>query len=219
MVKALVMAAPQFEEEFHVTGDASGFCIEIILWQYGEEKEEMPIHYASRQMSPVEKNYTTTEKECLPIIYACKKLRHYLLGYDVVFHTDHDAIKHLVNEEDLSKRIARSVMLLQEFQYRRIENKNVDSLSRLEEDKVIQSIKSDNLNENLFSVQAVQPGFFPEIEISGPIMENPKGRNSPRKNKIPNHYLDQLKRSMKKSKITWRTQLFLQVMHRREGCS
>jgi hypothetical protein len=38
MVKAPVMAAPQFDKEFHVTGDASGFCIGIILWQYGEEK-------------------------------------------------------------------------------------------------------------------------------------------------------------------------------------
>jgi hypothetical protein len=112
MVKALVMAAPQFDKEFHVTGDASGFSIGIILWQYGEEKEERPIYYASRQMSPAEKNYTTTERECLSIIYACKKFRHYLLGYDVVFHTDHDAIKHLVNKADLSGRIARWVMLL-----------------------------------------------------------------------------------------------------------
>jgi hypothetical protein len=68
-------------------------------------------------MSPAEKNYTTTERECLPIIYPCKKFRHSLLGYDVVFHTEHDAIKHLVNKADLFGRIARCVMLLQEFQY------------------------------------------------------------------------------------------------------
>ena len=68
-------------------------------------------------MSPAEKNYTTTERECLPIIYACKKFRNYMLGYDVVFHTDHDAIRHLVNKPDLSRRVARWIMLLQEFQY------------------------------------------------------------------------------------------------------
>jgi hypothetical protein len=117
MVKAPVMAAPQFAKEFHVTRDASRICIGIILWQYGGEKEERPIYYTSRQMSPAENNYPTTEMECQPIINACKKLRHYLLGYDVVFHTDHDAIKHLVNKADLSGRIARWVMLLQEFQY------------------------------------------------------------------------------------------------------
>jgi hypothetical protein len=112
MVKALIMSAPNFNKEFHVTGDASGFCIGIILWQYENEKEEKPIYYASRQMSSAEKNYTTTKRECLPIIYACKNFRHYLLGYDVVFHIDHDAIKYLVNKADLSGRIAQWVMLL-----------------------------------------------------------------------------------------------------------
>jgi hypothetical protein len=32
MTKLPVMAAPRFDREFHVTGDASGFCIGIILW-------------------------------------------------------------------------------------------------------------------------------------------------------------------------------------------
>jgi hypothetical protein len=32
MMKAPVMAAPQFDQEFHVSGDASGFCSGIILW-------------------------------------------------------------------------------------------------------------------------------------------------------------------------------------------
>jgi hypothetical protein len=165
MVKAPVMAAPQFDKEYHVTRYAFGFCIGIILWQYGEEKEELPIYYASRQINLDEKNYTMTESKCLPIIYACKKFRNYLLGHDVVFHTDHDAIKHLVNKANLSKMIARWVMLLQEFQYQivmkpGIRNKNVDYLSRLEEDEVSQSIKADFPNENLFSIQEVQPRLF-----------------------------------------------------------
>ena len=82
---------------------------------------------------------------CLPIIYACKKFRHYLLGYDVVFHTDHDAIRHLVNKPDLSGRVARWIMLVQEFQYQikvkpGLGNKNVDFLSRLEETAAKESI-------------------------------------------------------------------------------
>jgi hypothetical protein len=122
-----------------------------------ERRNEKGTYYASRQMSPAEKNYTTIERECLPIIYACKKFRHYLLGYDVVFHTDHDAIKHLVNKADLSGRIARWVKLLQEFQYQikvkpGIGNKNVDYLSRLEEDEVVQSIKAEFPDENLLSI-------------------------------------------------------------------
>ena len=185
MTKLPVMAAPRFDREFHVTGDASGFCIGIILWQYGNEKEERPIYYASRQMSPAERNYTTTERECLPIIYACKNFRHYLLGYDVVFHTDHDAIKYLVNKPDLSRRIARWVMLLQEFQYQiKVKpgsgNKNVDYLSRLEEGEMVQSIKADFPDENLFSIQTAEPKISPET-VSGSFPKKPNDGKIPEK--------------------------------------
>ena len=68
-------------------------------------------------MSLIEKKYTTTEREALAVIYACKKFQHYLLGYMIVFHTDHDSLKYLVNKPDLSCRIARWILLLQEFNY------------------------------------------------------------------------------------------------------
>ena len=160
MVKAPMLVPPNFNKIFHVTSDASWFCVGIILWQYGEDKEERPVYYCSRQMSPAKKNYTTTEREYLPLIYACKKFRHYLLGYEVVFHTDHDAIKYLVNKPDLFGCVARWIMLLQEFQYTiKVKpghgNKNVDFLSRLEEAEVVESIKDDFSDEHLFAI-AVQ---------------------------------------------------------------
>ena len=63
-------------------------------------------------MSPVEKKYTTTEREAVAVVYICKKFRHYLLGYQIVFHTDHDSLKYLINKPDLSRRIARWILLL-----------------------------------------------------------------------------------------------------------
>jgi hypothetical protein len=86
-------------------------------------------------MSPAERNYTTTEREALAVVYSCKKFRHYLLGYKVIFHTDHDSLKYLVNKPDLSGRIARWILLLQEFNYEVVikygkANSNADYLSR-----------------------------------------------------------------------------------------
>ena len=93
------------------------------------------MYYVSRQMSPVEKKYTTTKLEALAVVYACRKFRHYLLGYRVVFHMDHDSLKYLVNKPDLSGRIARWILLLQEFNDEvrvksRKSNSNADYLSR-----------------------------------------------------------------------------------------
>ena len=135
LVTAPILTAPDWTKDFHVTVDASRWCLGAILWQLDDGNRERPIYYASRQMNSAEKNYTTTEREALAMVYACKKLRHYLLGYKVIFHTDHDSLKYLVNKPDLSGRLARWILLLQEFNIevkfkKGKSNANADFLSR-----------------------------------------------------------------------------------------
>ena len=72
------------------------------------EKQECPVYYTSRQMSPAERKYTTTEREALAVVYACKKFQHYLLGYRIVFRTDHDSLKYL-SQQAGSLRTNRSL--------------------------------------------------------------------------------------------------------------
>ena len=71
----------------------------------------------------------------MAVVHACRKFRHYLLGYRVVFHTDHNSLKYLVNKPDLSGRITRWILLLQEFNYEVVvkpgkANSNADYLSQ-----------------------------------------------------------------------------------------
>jgi hypothetical protein len=148
LVTAPILTAPDWTREFHVTVDASGWCLGAILWQLDAGNRECPIYYASRQMNPAEKNYTTTEREALAMVYACKKFRHYLLGYKVVFHTDHDSLKYLVNKPDLSGRLARWILLLQEFnievQFKKGKaNANADFLSRQRGPDCPEAIQAD----------------------------------------------------------------------------
>ena len=133
--QAPILSPLDWTKEFHVTLDASGWCLGAILWQFDDSNRESPVYYVSRQMSLAEKKYTTTKREALAVIYACKKFRHYLLGYRIVFHTDHDSLKYLVNKPDLSDQIARWILLLQEFNYEVVvkagmANANADYLSR-----------------------------------------------------------------------------------------
>ena len=165
LVAAPILAAPDWTKEFHVTLDASGWCLGAVLWQADEGNRERPIYYASRQMNPAERNYTTTEREALAVIYACKKFRHYLLGYKVVFHTDHDSLKYLVNKPDLSGRLARWILLLQEFHYEvkvkpGTANANADYLSRQ------RGIPSPHVLETDF------PDEFPEPEDQGTVLQS-----------------------------------------------
>ena len=117
------------------------------MWQLDDSNRESPVYYASRQMSLAEKKYTTTEREALAVIYAFKKFRHYLLGYRIVFHIDHDSLKYLVNKPDLSGRIARWILLLQEFNYEvvvkaRKANANADYLSQQQGIEAVEDIQA-----------------------------------------------------------------------------
>ena len=146
--KAPILFPPDWEKEFHVILDASGWCLGAILWQYDSERRKCPIYYASRQMSQAETKYSTTEREALAVIYACKKFRHYLLGYWIVFHTDHDSLKYLVNKSDLSGQIAKWILLLQEFTYEVVvksgkSNANADFLLQQRGMPAVESLTAD----------------------------------------------------------------------------
>ena len=51
------------------------------------EGKLFPISYISKKLSVAERNYSTTEKECLAIIWAVKKFRNYLHGRAFVIET------------------------------------------------------------------------------------------------------------------------------------
>ena len=173
LASAPILSAPDWSKEFHVTIDASGWCLGAILWQQGEDRTEYPIYYASRQMSLAERKYTTTEREALAVVYACKKFRHYLLGYKIVFHTDHDSLKYLVNKPDLSGRIARWILLLQEFNYEVVvkpgkANANADYLSRLRGPEAVSDINSPFPDEfpdetEVFHISGLEESDYSEI--------------------------------------------------------
>ena len=171
---APILQPPNWEKPFHVDVDVSKFCIGLILSQKDEEEKDHPLYYASRQLNPAERNYSTTEREALGIVYACKKFRHYLLGYHTTFHTDHNALKYLFNQPDLSGRIARWVLLLQEFDFEvRIKpgkaHVNADYLSRLQGVSPANPIEDTFPDENLFHIEGEESLYFDIVQylISG----------------------------------------------------
>ena len=127
-------------------------------------------------MSTAETKYSTTEREALVVVYACKKFRHYLLRYRIVFHTDHDSLKYLVNKPDLSRPIARWILLLQEFTYEVAvksskANVNADFLSRQCGIIAINSISAEFLDEfpgerileSVFRIDTMEESEFKDV--------------------------------------------------------
>ena len=61
----------------------------------------------SKNLSSTELNYTVTEKDFLAVIFAINNFRHYITGNDVFLHTNHSAIKYLMNKPLTSGRVTR----------------------------------------------------------------------------------------------------------------
>jgi hypothetical protein len=77
---APIFRTPFWNKPFLVYCDACGEVVGSTLSQLDENGHDHPIHFASRQLTLVEKNYTVTEQEGLVVIFSLKKFRHYLLG-------------------------------------------------------------------------------------------------------------------------------------------
>src|SRR4051812_10192975 len=97
-------------------GDDRDFPVGAVLGQRVDKKLNV-IHYARKTLDSAQKNYATTEKELLVVVFACDKFRKYIVDSKVIIHTDHAAIKYLMENKDAKPRLIIWVLLLQEFDF------------------------------------------------------------------------------------------------------
>ncbi|GFW08812.1 retrovirus-related Pol polyprotein from transposon 412 [Trichonephila clavipes] len=94
--------------------DASNYALGAVLLQ-GEGSDEHPIEYASRLLTPAGRNYSTTEREALAVVWALKKFRGYIEGTEITVASDHQPLKWLLNLKSPTGRLARWALEIQSF--------------------------------------------------------------------------------------------------------
>ena len=140
LTSAPALQCPDFDKPFVVHTDASDFALGAVLSQTlrgsdGMDREH-PIAYLSRVLNSAERNYDATQRECLAVVFAVKKWRHYLEGREFTVVTDHSALKWLFAQSEApNQRLARWILHLQEFTFRTehrpgVKHQNADALSR-----------------------------------------------------------------------------------------
>ena len=92
------LAHPDFSRSLLLQTDSSNHGLGVVLLQADTTGAECPICYISRSLTPVEKNYSTTEKKWLAIIWAFTKFHPYLHGTHVKVETDNQPLIYLINK-------------------------------------------------------------------------------------------------------------------------
>ncbi|KAK1617117.1 hypothetical protein QYE76_022634 [Lolium multiflorum] len=174
LTTAPIVEPPDWNLPFEIMCDASDFVVGAVLGQRVDKKLNV-IHYASKTLDAAQRNYATTEKELLAVVFACDKFRSYIVDSKVTIHTDHAAVRYLMQKKDAKPRLIRWVLLLQEFDLHIVDRKGADNpitdnLSRLENiayDPV--PINDSFPNEQLAVIKGPLPpalslDSFPELE-------------------------------------------------------
>jgi len=160
LVSAPIIQPPNWDKPFEIMCDASDYALGSVLGQR-DGKTPHVIAYASMTLDKAQRNYTTTEKELLAVVFSLEKFRSYLLGTKVIIFTDHAALRYLMKKKESKPRLIRWILLLSEFDIEIRDKKGsanvvADHLSRLVE----------NANEE----QGIPSGIndlFPEETLYG----------------------------------------------------
>lgn len=125
LVSAPVLACPNFNYPFYVQTDASAHALGAILTQKYDDQEYV-ICYLSRTLNRAERNYSSTERECLAVLWAVEKLRCYLELSKFYVITDCHSLLWLENLKDPQGRLGRWALRLQQFDYEVIHRRGKD---------------------------------------------------------------------------------------------
>ncbi|CEP07116.1 hypothetical protein, partial, partial [Parasitella parasitica] len=155
-LQTLAYPNPQLPYVLHC--DASDVGLGACVIQLGR-----PIAFASRTLNSAEYNYTTTEKECLAIVWVLKQFHPYLYGSKFTIYTDHAALKSILGTKMPKGRLARWIMALQEYQPYDIVHKkgtlntDADALSR-----------THSMNAQDFQLKDIDLAMFRELHKADP---------------------------------------------------
>jgi len=124
----------EYETEIHTDASQDGYGA-ILLQRSPEDDKLHPVYFMSKKTTDAEKKYSSYELEAKAVVEALKKFRVYLLGKTFKIFTDCAAFQQTMQKKDLTTRIARWALILEEYHYT-IEHrpgsklKHVDALSR-----------------------------------------------------------------------------------------
>ena len=124
-----------------LAADASAYGVGAVISHMFPDVSEHPLAFASRTLTPSERNYAQLEKEALSLIFGVKKFHRFLYGRKLILITDHTPLVTILGPRKgipslAAGRLQRWAVLLSAYKYdirykATSDHSNADGLSRL----------------------------------------------------------------------------------------
>ena len=113
-----IIMPPCWDQDFYVNPSVGSESIGAVLLQKDPKTSLMrPVYFSSRVMKETEKNYTSAEQMVQALMFATQRFRSYLLPRHFIVLTCEEVFPYVLQHMDVSARIAKWVVQLQEFDY------------------------------------------------------------------------------------------------------
>ncbi|KAJ8651493.1 hypothetical protein O0I10_012946 [Lichtheimia ornata] len=106
LLAAPVLSHPDITRPFFVATDASNHGIGAVLYQIDPDTQARQyVSFVARALTKSERNYFTTKRELLAIVFTLKKFHQFLWGKKFTLYTDHKALIYLHTQPHASPMI------------------------------------------------------------------------------------------------------------------
>ena len=141
-------------------------------------------------MLPYEEKYSTLDKTCVALVWATRKLRHYMLTYKVSLIARMDPLKYLMEKLVQDGKTAKWVLLFLEFEIKYVTQKSVkgwaitDHLAHCSPEEA-KEIQGDFPNEDIMGIGIESWKMYFDGAINqnrrgiGVLLISPKGTHIP----------------------------------------
>ncbi|RVW64270.1 Retrovirus-related Pol polyprotein from transposon 17.6 [Vitis vinifera] len=103
----------------------SDMALGCMLAQLDDSGKERAIYYLSKRMLEYEMRYVMIEHFCLALVWATRRLRHYMTEYSVHLISRLDPLRYLFDRPALAGRLMRWLVLLTEFDIHYVSQKSI----------------------------------------------------------------------------------------------
>ena len=118
-------SAPHTNAPFTYVLLVSYMALGCMLAQLDDSRKERTIYYLSKRMLEYKCGYIMIECLCLALVWATRRLRHYVIKYSILLVSRLDSLRYLFDKPVLISRLMRWLVLLTEFDIQYVTHKSV----------------------------------------------------------------------------------------------